>query len=140
VATQRLTIPGRLDQIEAACDCVEAGAQEAGFDEPTSYACQLAVAEACENIVKHGYGSGQPGEICVEVVASLGQLTIRLEDSGPPFNAARRPKEPECDQNDPPVGGLGLVIIHRVMDRVTYLRRSGVNRLTMRKRMPQPSS
>lgn len=136
---RRLTIPGRLDQIEAACDCVEAGAVEAGFDESTSYACQLAVAEACENIVKHAYGTGQRGDICVEVVASQGQLTIRLEDSGPPFNSARRPRQPECDQDDPPVGGLGLVIIHRVMDRVTYLRRAGVNRLTMRKRMPPAS-
>jgi anti-sigma regulatory factor (Ser/Thr protein kinase) len=140
VPTRRLTIPGRLDQIEVACDSVEAGAMDAGFDEPTSYACQLAVAEACENIIKHGYGSGQPGEICVEVVSTRGQLTIRLEDSGPPFNPARRPMQPACDQNDPPVGGLGLVIIHRVMDRVTYLRRSGVNRLTMRKRMPPASS
>ena len=136
MSTRRLTIPGRLDQIEAACDCVEAGALEAGFDESASYACQLAVAEACENIVKHGYGIGQPGEICVEVVTSPGHLTIRLEDSGPPFNPARRPEQPARDQNDPPVGGLGLVIIHRVMDRVTYQRRSGVNRLTMRKRVP----
>jgi len=139
VPTRRLTIPGRFDQIEAACDFVEAGAMDAGFDEPTSYACQLAVAEACENIVKHGYGTGRPGEICVEVVSSRGQLTIRLEDTGPPFNAARRPRPPADDQADPPVGGLGLVIIHRVMDRVTYLRRTGVNRLTMRKRM-RPSS
>jgi anti-sigma regulatory factor (Ser/Thr protein kinase) len=136
VPTRRLTIPGRLDQIEAACDCVEAGAQDAGFDGPTSYACQMAVAEACENIVKHGYGIGQPGDICVEVIPSPGQLVIRLEDSGPRFNPARRPGRREFDQNDPPVGGLGLVIIHHVMDRVTYLRRAGVNRLTMRKRVP----
>jgi anti-sigma regulatory factor (Ser/Thr protein kinase) len=140
VPTRWLTIPGRFDQIEAACDFVEAGAMDAGFDEPTSYACQLAVAEACENIVKHGYGTGRLGEICVEVVSSHGQLTIHLEDTGPPFNAARRPRQPAGDQTDPPVGGLGLVIIHRVMDRVTYLRRSGVNRLTMRKRMPPASS
>jgi anti-sigma regulatory factor (Ser/Thr protein kinase) len=136
VSTRRLTIPGRLDQIEVACDCVEEGAADAGFDDSASYACQLAVAEACENIVKHGYAEGQCGDICVEVVSAPGQVTIRLEDSGPPFNPARRPEPPACDQDDPPVGGLGLVIIHRVMDRVTYLRREGINRLTMRKRLP----
>lgn len=135
----RLTIPGRLDQIEAACDCVEAGALDAGFDESTSYACQLAVAEACENIIKHGYGTVQPGEIRMAVTSSPGDLTVRLEDSGPPFNPARPPTEQPWDENDPPVGGLGLLIIHRVMDRVSYLRRAGVNRLTMRKHMP-PSS
>jgi anti-sigma regulatory factor (Ser/Thr protein kinase) len=139
VPTRRLTIPGRLDQIEAVCDCVEAAALDAGFDESTSYACQLAVAEACENIVKHGYSTRQPGEICVKAVSSTGQLTVRLEDTGPPFNPARTPTQRACDESDPPVGGLGLVIIHRVMDRVTYFRRAGVNRLTMRKRMPPAS-
>jgi anti-sigma regulatory factor (Ser/Thr protein kinase) len=118
---------------------VEAGARDAGFDESTSYACQLAVAEACENIVKHGYGALPPGEIRVAVTASPGELTVRLEDSGPPFNPARQPRQQPWDEQDPPVGGLGLLIIHRVMDRVTYLRRAGVNRLTMRKRVPRAS-
>jgi anti-sigma regulatory factor (Ser/Thr protein kinase) len=139
VPSRRLTIPGQLDQIEAACECVEAGARDAGFDESTSYACQLAVAEACENIVKHGYGSSQPGEICIVVSASPGVLTVHLEDTGEPFNQARRPRQQAWDENDPPVGGLGLLIIHRVMDRVRYLRRGGVNRLTMSKRVPRAS-
>lgn len=139
MTVRRLTIPGRLDQIEAACDLVEIGARDAGFDDATGYACQLAVAEACENIVKHGYGAEPPGDICMEVVASRGQLVVRLEDSGPPFNPARRPESPAYDLSDPPVGGLGLVIIHRVMDRVTYQRRGEVNRLTMRKRLPPVS-
>jgi len=139
VPIRRLTIPGRLDQIEAACDCVEAGARDAGFDDSTSYACQLAVAEACENIVKHGYGTLEPGEIRVAVTDSPGELVVRLEDSGPPFNPARRPRQQPWDEDDPPVGGLGLLIIHRVMDRVSYLRRAGVNKLTMRKRVPRAS-
>ncbi len=116
---------------------MEAGAREAGFDESTSYACQLAVDEACENIVKHGYDSSQPGEICIAVTASPGALTVRLEDTGEPFNPARRPRQQPWDENDPPVGGLGLLIIHRVMDRVRYLRKAGVNRLTMSKRVPR---
>src|SRR4030042_2081988 len=86
VPIRRLTIPGRLDQIEAACDCVAAGARAAGCDDSTSYACQLAVAEACENIVKHGYGALEPGEIRVAVTDSPGELVVRLEDSGPPLD------------------------------------------------------
>jgi anti-sigma regulatory factor (Ser/Thr protein kinase) len=135
VSLRRLTIPGRLDAIESACEFVEAGAQAAGFDESTSYACQLAVAEACENIVIHGYGRQAAGDIRIQVSAAPGDLTVRLEDSAPPFNPARPPNEQEWDQHDPPVGGLGLHIIHRVMDRVSYARRAGCNRLTMRKRL-----
>jgi anti-sigma regulatory factor (Ser/Thr protein kinase) len=117
---------------------VEAGARDAGFDESTSYACQLAVAEACENIVIHGYGRLAGGDIRVEVTAAPGDLTIRLADSAPPFNPARRPDDQEWDRHDPPVGGLGLHIIHRVMDRVSYSRRASHNRLTMRKHVERP--
>jgi anti-sigma regulatory factor (Ser/Thr protein kinase) len=139
VPIRRLTIPGRLDAIETACDCVEAGAREAGFDDSTSYACQLAVAEACENIIKHGYSGEGGGEIRLEVSSASGELTIRLEDSAPSFNPARLPSAHPWDQHDPPVGGLGLRIIHRVMDHVSYVRRSGTNRLTMRKRLARTS-
>lgn len=139
MSVRRLTIPGRLDAIEAACECVEAGAQDAGFDDSTNYACQLAVAEACENIVIHGYREQSAGEIRLAVTSSPGSLIVQLEDTAPPFNPARRPGEQEWDPRDPPVGGLGLHIIHRVMDRVSYVRRSGSNRLTMRKRLAQPS-
>jgi anti-sigma regulatory factor (Ser/Thr protein kinase) len=139
VSIRTLTIPARLDAIETACDCVEAGAQDAGFDESASYACQLAVAEACENIIKHGYACEGAGEIRLEVTSAPGDLTVSLEDTAPRFNPAHRPGAHTWDHHDPPVGGLGLHIIHRVMDRVSYVRRSGTNRLTMRKRLARSS-
>jgi serine/threonine-protein kinase RsbW len=139
VSIRTLTIPARLDAIETACDCVEAGAQDAGFDESASYACQLAVAEACENIIKHGYACEGTGEIRLEVTSAPGDLTVSLEDTAPRFNPAHRPGAHTWDHHDPPVGGLGLHIIHRVMDRVSYVRRSGTNRLTMRKRLARSS-
>lgn len=139
MATKRLTVPGRLAQIETACRLVESCAGEAGFDPSASYACQLAVAEACENIVKHGYGAEGLGEIRVSVDSAPGELTIELVDSAPPFNPARRPLMQPWDDEDPPVGGLGLLIIHRVMDEVEYARRGGKNRLTMRKRLRSPA-
>jgi serine/threonine-protein kinase RsbW len=133
VPTRRLTIPGRLDQIEAACDCVEAGAVDAGFDESTSYACQLAVAEACENIVKHGYGRAHRGEITLLARAAPGEIRLELRDSAPPFNPSGLPPDQPWTEDNPPVGGLGLQIMHRVMDEVSYRREHGQNRLRMRK-------
>ena len=134
MTVRRQTFPGRLDQIEVICRVVDEGARDAGFDRSTSYACQLAVSEACENIVKHGYGVEGGGKIDVAIWSEPGELTIELRDSAPPFNPARRPDQQKWTEKDPPVGGLGLLIIHRVMDEIEYHRRGGENRLRMRKR------
>ena len=129
-----LTVPATLDQIEAICDAVDSAANAAGFDERARYACQLAASEACENIVKHGYGGGAAGEIEARLRALPHDLTIELLDTAPPFNPASPPNAAPWSIDDPPVGGLGLLIIHRVMDEVEYERVEGHNRLRMRKR------
>jgi anti-sigma regulatory factor (Ser/Thr protein kinase) len=133
MADQSLSIPGRLDQIEVICQLVDQGAQDAGFDDLTSYSCQLAVGEACENIILHGYGEEDLGDIDVLVDSNPGQLTITLRDTAPPFNAAKELADQDLDHNDPPVGGLGLKIIHKVMDKIEYSRRGDQNQLTLLK-------
>lgn len=133
---RQATFPGRLDQIEAICRLVELSAREAGFDSAASYACQLAVAEASENIIKHGYGVEGKGSIRVSAVRRAEALAFELWDDAPPFNPALSPTISQFDEEDPPVGGLGLIILHRVMDEVHYERRAGQNHLTMVKRKP----
>lgn len=128
-----LTIPAQLDRIEAICDAVDSAAAAAGFDERTRYSCQLAASEACENIVKHGYGDQSSGNIEVRLRSNPSDLTIELIDTAPPFNPASPPVAAPWSVDDPPVGGLGLLIIHRVMDQVKYRRGHGQNRLVMRK-------
>jgi anti-sigma regulatory factor (Ser/Thr protein kinase) len=134
MADQSLIVPARLDQIEQVCSLVARAARSAGFDRKTTYDCELAVAEACENIIKHGYAGSAADGISVVTHAKPGELTIELEDSAPPFNPASRPHPSNWTEEDPPVGGFGLLIIHRVMDEVEYHRQAGRNRLRMLKR------
>jgi serine/threonine-protein kinase RsbW len=136
---RQATFPGRLDQIEAICRLVDESALEAGFDSAASYACQLAVAEASENIIKHGYGVDGKGSIQVSVTGRAEGLTLELRDEAPPFNPALSPTISHLDEDDPPVGGLGLLILHRVMDEIRYERLAGQNHLTMIKRKPAQS-
>jgi len=131
-----LTIQAYLDQIQQIRDLVKLAALEAGFQEDENYAVQLAVSEACENIILHGYGQENDATIKVEARPSPGELQIELWDQAPPFNPAMRPKAVEWSPDDPPIGGLGLIIIHRVMDEVRYARERGHNRLSMHKRSP----
>lgn len=131
-----LEVPAHLDEIHPICEAVQQAAQEAGFDDRTAYACQLAVSEACENIVVHGYGRQAEGTIRANLESEPGNLRIHLTDRAPPFNPAQVQAGPPVPPEDPPAGGLGLYILHRVMDEVAYERNAGENRLTLRKSVP----
>ncbi|MEW6568273.1 MAG: ATP-binding protein [Chloroflexota bacterium] len=133
MADRNLQVPGRLDQVQRICEFVGQAAASAGLDRRATYACQLAVTEACENIIKHGY-AGQAGTITATTRSQPGELAIELEDTAPPFKPAQGPTELSWTQQNPPIGGLGLLIIHRVMDEVTYERRGNKNWLRMVKR------
>jgi anti-sigma regulatory factor (Ser/Thr protein kinase) len=136
MARRTLTIQAYLDQIQIIRDLVSLAAADADFREEESYAVQLAVSEACENIILHGYGQENEASIEVEVLATPGELRVTLWDDAPPFNPATNPKQPDWSTDDPPIGGLGLIIIHRVMDEVMYSRDGDRNRLSMCKRSP----
>lgn len=133
MADQSISVPGRLDQIEVIGRLVDRGAKDAGFDDLTNYSCQLAVGEACENIIRHGYGEEGLGDIEVHIDSNPGQILITLYDTAPPFNAAKKPVDEKLNQDDPPIGGLGLKIIHKVMDKIEYSRKGNQNRLTLLK-------
>jgi serine/threonine-protein kinase RsbW len=133
------TVAARLDQLEAVCSLVDQGAHSAGFDDRTSYACQLAVCEAAENIVKHGYREPGAGDIRVTTRSRPGELIIDLVDSAPPFDPTAAMPDDDWEMTNPPVGGRGLLIIRRVMDDVRYERRGHRNHLRLRKRIQAPS-
>ena len=129
----RLTIQAFLDQIQSLRTLVNQAAEDAGFPEDEQYATQLAVSEACENIIIHGYGGENTSPIDMRVSSEPGLIQIDLWDEAEAFNPAQRPDEPDWTVDNPPVGGLGLIIIHRVMNEVRYARENDRNHLSMRK-------
>jgi len=98
---------------------------------------ELAVAEAVNNVVRHAY-HGEAGHP-VELVFTLeqGRFTIEVTDEGtamPPRPAPVFDFDP-ADIASLPEGGMGLYLIHSVMDEVEYRSRDGRNSLFMRRRL-----
>lgn len=133
----RISVPAFHQNIETLCNKVQDAAIEAGFDDRTAYACQLATGEACENVINHGYAKEGDGDLILTITKAQGELIIELCDTAPPFNPAIYPRVEDWEEEDPPIGGLGLKIIHKVMDKVSYNRRDGRNYLEMHKTDPQ---
>ena len=137
-----ITIPSRVDALYRACDFVLEFAAGQGFGESDLSRIKISVYEASLNAIEHAYHSDATKSVCVEVAVDGERMIIQIVDHGDGFEvktnedfdataaaAARR------------TGGMGLHIIRRSMDRVTYLRdaRRG-NRLIMEKRLPRQAA
>lgn len=108
-------------------------ASQCGFDDRTSYACQLATCEAVENVIQHGYRGLGGGQVTVETRALPGTLVIEIVDDAPPFDPTTYPLVSDVIPEDMQVGGRGILMIYRVMDEVQYERRGNENHLRLTK-------
>lgn len=138
----KLRIGSRLGNVRLLGLAVHAFCTYLNFTETEAYRVQLALVEAVTNVIIHAY-DGQPGQE-VEVTVTLGPrgLSFQVVDWGRPLPVLN-PEALEFDPRDVshlPEGGLGLIIIHRVMDRIEYHRVGATNILSMDKYFPrQPS-
>jgi serine/threonine-protein kinase RsbW len=137
----KLTIPGRYEEIKRVCDFVAEGAARAGLDEDDIFHVQLACDEACTNVIEHTYEEEDAGDISVSWEIGQRYFTIIIRDRGEPFDpqeipAPRVPPVP-ADAEDLMVGGLGVYFMRQLMDRVHFAYDEGRgNVLTMEKKLP----
>ena len=136
----QLVLPSQYQAIGRACEFVVQQAESAGLDERSVFHVQLAVDEACTNIVEHAYGDGDQGEI--RLICGRGEyqgapaFVVRIVDRGTPFDPESVPAPNlSTDPNELKIGGLGIHFIRQMMDKVEYRFYPDRNELTMYKRL-----
>jgi anti-sigma regulatory factor (Ser/Thr protein kinase) len=123
-AAQLSVLSGFLCEFWSAAELAQA--QRAPFE--------LALEEVFVNIVMHG---ARPGTVpCVEVSLARAEdgVTMTFEDDGPEFDPLSMPApDVNAGLGERPVGGLGIFLVRRMMDAVSYQRVGVRNRLSMTK-------
>jgi len=83
----------------------------------------VALEEHLTNIISYGYNDQRVGVIRVRFALGSSELRVEIEDDGRPFNPV---EAPEADTSLPleqkPVGGLGIHLIRKSVDEVSYTR------------------
>lgn len=138
-----LTIGNSLDELARLRPFVAALSEKYSLDAPTADKINLALEEALANTINYAYSDGEKGLIVLTATAETEKnvLTFTIQDEGIPFDptAAALP-DITASAEDRPVGGLGIFLITRLMDTVTYERTSDKNRLRLTLRYNQPPS
>lgn len=136
-----LQITAVLAHVPTACDFVADEAVRAGLDEHAVYHCQLAVDEACTNIIEHGYQQRQDNPVIdIFCHTDSNRFTITIMDDGIMFNPLTKPKpDPSAPLEQRGGGGWGIHFIRKFMDEVFYSRENQRNCLSLTKFRPAGS-
>lgn len=119
MATEKF--PGRFESLAGIRKFVSAAAEEAGFDDKEIYAVELAVDEACANIIEHAYGGEGNGEIICICNDINNSLEIILKDDGKQFDPAGvTPPDFSIELEKLQPRGAGLFLIRNMMDDVDF--------------------
>ena len=127
--------PRRDSILEVIASSVTALARRDGWGESLAFKVNLVLEELTTNILSHGGEQGRPSpDIEIEIVTRGDALVIEVSDDGRPFDPMNdAPPAPVVDENTTiaPLGGMGLRLVMRMVDSITYCHEAGRNRVTM---------
>ena len=116
-----ITIPAEIDYLVRVRNFIERTGLRHAFSHKEIHAIMLAVEEACTNIIRHGYQNMNKGKIQIEAIIKKPSLTLTIIDQGQTYDP-RREKAPDLARyvEIGKVGGLGIMMIRKLMDEIDY--------------------
>lgn len=138
--TFQLHVPSSTENLSMIRDFVGNIGQRAGMSPGDLAKLELAVDEACANVMEHAYGSDTTHEVTVKATLDSEAVQIEIIDTGRGFDPSTI-EEADLEQmiRKRKGGGLGLRLIRSLMDEVQYQIVPGQkNELKMVKRLKKP--
>jgi len=137
IRLERIHLLSRADKLQPLRQFVRELASQQGCCDENLDCMVMAINEACMNVIQHAYGGREDGEIIVEFWKDDGELLIRIYDFAEKVELQSIKSR---DLNEVRPGGLGVHIIHQVMDSVEYKNQTDAvgNVLEMRKQLSMP--
>ena len=130
-----MILTAEVDRMEELLDFINAELEEHDVPMKSIMQIDIAVEELFVNIAHYAYNP-EVGEasVTVDVEESPLSIVIRLVDRGKPYDPLTR-KDPDVTLGveDREIGGLGIYMVKKSMDEVSYAYENGQNILTIRK-------
>ena len=133
---KELTVAATVDNIEAVTDFVNTHLEVADCPMKAQMQISIAIDEIFSNIAYYAYAPGT-GDATVRVeITQEPAAIIAFMDRGVPYNPLEN-TDPDTtlSAEDRKVGGLGIFMVKKSMDEITYRYENGRNILSIRKNL-----
>jgi len=118
-----LEIPSDTEFLSLVREVTKRVAELAGFPEKTAAEVALAVDECATNVIKHAYQGATDERIELRLEYRGLALEIEVRDTGAALDPSARPKvDLDLYAAERRKGGLGVHLMEKIMDSVSYRR------------------
>lgn len=142
----RLTINSDLRDVYLVGLTVNRICEHLHMDPVEASQVELCAVEAVTNSIRHAYRNEPDNEVSVTLAVRNNRLEVEVADTGLAMLAAQVERlsrgsnvldfDPQ-DRASLPEGGMGLQIMHEVMDEVSYATEGRVNRLRLTRQLAE---
>jgi len=130
-----ITVPAESTALETVNTFIQEKLESITCPKRTRMQMMLAVEEIFVNISSYAYHPevGQ-AEVGVDIDGAPPTVTIRFLDQGRPFNPLEKPDaDITLSAQEREIGGLGILLVKKIMDQVDYAYENGKNILIIKK-------
>ena len=132
---KELTIPATVENIEKVTEFVNSQLEEINCPIKAKMQIDIAIDELFGNIAHYAYKPETgPATVRVEVTETPISVIVTFIDHGIPYDPLKT-AEPDISLSaeERAIGGLGIFLVKKTMDEITYEYKNGQNILRIRK-------
>ena len=132
---KELTIEAKVDNLAQVTEFIDELLEAAECSMKAQMQIDVAVEELFVNVAHYAYGDSV-GMVTVKASAEDGTAVITLIDSGIPYDPLKKP-DPDItlSAQERAIGGLGIFMVKKTMDKMEYEYTDGKNVLTITKKI-----
>ena len=132
--TLEISLVNDLKEIARVAEQIDEFCASQDLTSEVAYAVDLALDEILTNTISYGYDDDEPHRIEIILSLEAEALVIVIVDDSAAFDLSNAPTpDIGASLEERPLGGLGLFLVHQMMDSVEYRREGGRNIVTLKK-------
>ena len=130
-----LIVENQMSELTKVADFLDNLGEEWGITAALVFSLNLVLEEALTNIVLYGFDDGNQHTIEIDFDKDGDELTITLIDDGVQYDPTLK-ADPDLtlSAEERPIGGLGIFLIKKIMDKVEYQHKENKNFLILTKK------
>ena len=132
---EKITVEASVDNLQQVIDFATEQLEAHDCPMKATMQMELVIEEIFVNIASYAYQSGKgSATICIDFAKNPTAAVVTFIDSGEPYNPLER-DDPDTtlaiDERD--IGGLGIFLVKKNVDDISYKYEGGQNILTVKK-------
>ena len=132
---EKITVAASVDNLQQVIDFATEKLEERDCPMKAAMQLELVIEEVFVNIASYAYHPEKgSATFCVDFEDEPEAVIMTFVDSGKPYNPLEK-SDPDVtlDLNDREIGGLGIFLVKKNVDEISYERTNGKNILRLKK-------